>query len=172
MNEFELNKLLNSKQELNKRIERYTNEGNIKTYVAVKEEIDGHIQKALHNLEFINDTKEKYSDWIITGCYYAIYQSAIALIQKKGYTSDSHEATLLLLIKEYHKEEKLDTEDIKLLNQLQIDTYDVLTYAEARKNRKDASYSTKIIFDKKMVSESKLKSRTFVNKAKEILQSK
>ena len=170
MNEFELNKLLSSKQELNKRIERYLEEGNIRKQETVKEEIEGHIQKALHNLEFINDTKDKYSDWMITGCYYAIYQAAIALIQKKGYTSDNHEATLLILIKEYYKEQKLDTNDIKFLNQLQIDTYDVLTYAEARKNRKDASYSTKIIFDKKMVNESKLKSRTFVNKAKEILE--
>lgn len=171
MNEYELNKLLHSKQELDKRIEIYIANGNIKKQEPIKEEIEGHMQKATHNLEFINDTKEKYSDWIITGCYYAIYQAALALIIKKGYASDNHEATLLLIIKEYYKE-KLSTDDIKLLNQLHIDTYDVLTYAEAKKNRKEASYSTKILFDKKTINDSKLKSRLFVNKAKEILKIK
>lgn len=39
------------------------------------------------------------------------------------------------------------------------------------KQREDASYSTKIIFDKKNVNDIKLKTLFFVNKAKEIIKS-
>jgi len=134
--------------------------------------IKGHLEKAQHNLEFINTLKDsKFSDWSLVGCYYAVYQSALSLLINKGFFSKNHDATLCILIKEYMKKE-LDEEDIKLLNNPQLRNEDILTYVQSKEEREKASYSTQILFDKEMITELKKKAIVFVNKCREILEQK
>ena len=63
VNEFQLKKLLESPEELNRKIEDY-----ISKYILVKQEVDleeikGHIQKAKHNILFSEDTlKQNYTE--------------------------------------------------------------------------------------------------------------
>ena len=98
--------LINNKQELTENIKFYLEKQTLSKIERNIFEIKGHLNKAQHNLEFINDlNEEKYPDWILVGCYYAIYQSALALLINKGFFSKNHDATLCVLIKEYLKKE-------------------------------------------------------------------
>jgi cysteine sulfinate desulfinase/cysteine desulfurase-like protein len=64
----------------------------------------------------------------------------------------------------------LNEEDFKLLNKIYLDNQDVLFYAKAKQEREKASYSTKIIFNKKSVFELRKETLNFVNKCREILE--
>jgi len=57
-------------------------------------EIAGHMKKARHNLEFLNEIRELFSDWIVVVSYYAVYHASLALILSKGFFSKNHDATL------------------------------------------------------------------------------
>ncbi|MDP2750586.1 MAG: hypothetical protein Q8O89_07180 [Nanoarchaeota archaeon] len=94
MNEFELNKLLSDSKKLDDKIRFYLDKEILVKQNAQKNEILGHIAKAEHNLEFINDIKNDFNDWILVACYYTSYHMALALILTKGYYSKNHDATL------------------------------------------------------------------------------
>lgn len=165
MKEAELNKLLKDKNFLEERIKAH-----IKKKTLIKSsstgEIKGHMAKAEHNLEFLNEIKSKYNDWAFVVCYYASYQAALALMLTKGYSSKSHDATLCILVKYFYSRE-LSEADIKLLNS--FDAADILFYVQSKEKREKASYSTMIIFDQKELNEIKIKTTLFVNRAKSIL---
>lgn len=100
MKEHDLNKLLDNPELVQEQINEFIKNKILKKQNIDKEEIKGHIQKSEHNLRFISENiKLGFYDWAITGCYYACYHAALALIQTKGYTSKNHQATLNILIK-------------------------------------------------------------------------
>ena len=170
MNEYELNKLLQKIQEVDNKISFFINKKILAKQEIDKNEIRGHIAKSAHNLNFVNDIKNKdYNDWILVVCYYASYHIALALILSKGYYSKNHDATLSVLIKYFYKN-LLNKEDIKLLNEFILDTQDILFYVESKEKREKASYSTKINFDNKTINEIKIKTILFINKARAILE--
>lgn len=167
----ELNRFIEHSNLVNNRIKRYGKEGIIRKQSSDENEIRGHIEKSEHNLKFIQDNlKIGYFDWCITGCYYAVYHAALALIIAKGYISKNHDATLCILIKEYYKQGGIDKRDIELINKFFLDYQDLLFYVQSKNKREEATYSSYYKFDKKTVEELRLKSILFVNKAKEILK--
>ena len=170
MNEKHLKRLLDNPQIVDKKIDFY-----IRKKVLIIQEFDeaemkGHIEKAEHNSNFIQDTlKQDYTDWAIVGCYYASYHIALALLLKKGFASKNHDATLCILIKHYYQN-GLSREDIELINRTYLDNNDILFYVQSKNEREKASYSSQIVFDKKLVSDLRLKTLLFVNKGKEIIE--
>jgi len=166
MKEFELNELLNNAGKVDEKIGQYMDKKVINKLESQKE-ILGHMAKAEHNLNFVSEIKDDYNDWTLVACYYAAYHMALALILTKGYFSKNHDATLCVLIKYFYKKE-LSEDDFRLLNSL--DTEDILFYVQSKQEREKASYSSRILFDKSLVSEMKLKTRLFVNKAKGIIE--
>ena len=133
------------------------------------EEIEGHILKAEHNLTFVKDNiKLNHLDWAITGCYYASYHAASALIMTRDYASKNHLATLLILTKEFYKKE-LTREDIKNFAEL-LDYQDILFYVESKNKREDATYSTKILYTKEEAEQLRIKATLFVSKIKELIK--
>src|SRR3989339_312683 len=171
MKEHDLRQLLENQNLLNNTIAEFLFK---KTLVQQKQdafEIQGHLLKAENNLRFIQEvTKLGFLDWSITGCYYACYHAALALIMTKGYTSKNHLATLCVLIKEFYKKD-LTKENIETLSNL-LDYQDVLFYVESKNKREDATYSTKIKFSKQEVEQLRIKSNLFVAKIKTILGEK
>lgn len=165
----DLNKLLEDPSLLNQKINEFLEEKTLKKQAISQPEIQGHMEKASHNLNFIKDNiKLNYLDWAITGCYYAAYHAALALILTKGYYSKNHLATLYILIKEfYHKD--LAKEDLELLAKF-LDYQDVLFYVESKNKREDATYSTKRTFDQKGIEQLRIKAVLFVNKVEQILK--
>jgi len=164
-----LRKLIMNPKLLGKRIDFYETKRIIQKVPFDLDEISGHILKSEHNLKFILDNmKLDYYDWCITGCYYAIYQIALALIRAKQFYSKSHDATLCLLAREYYKE-GVTKEDIELINIFFLDYQDLLIYVHTKDKREEASYSSKYNFDKDKVEEMRLKTVDFINKARGIL---
>ncbi len=168
MNLHELNLYLNDEEKLNNKIKELIRQETIKRQDLDEDEIRGHIMKSEHNLKFVTDNiKLKYFDWAITGCYYASYHSALALILTKNYSSKNHLATLLILIKEFYKK-GLNKQEIEDLVKL-LDYQDILFYVESKDKREKATYTTRTTYDKKEVEEIKLKSSLFVSKIKNML---
>ncbi len=143
----------------------------IKEEIEVKELIEGHIQKADHNLKFVKSTLElkEFNDWAIVSAYYAIYHASLALCALKGYATKDHSATLLILIKEFYNKE-LENQDIELIANTTLEKEDVLYYVEAKSNRHTASYSTQVNFEKSQVELLRIKAIAFVSKAKDIIE--
>lgn len=163
----ELNRILEKPCLTEKMIDRFISKKVIKKETSTGE-IKGHVKKAEHNLDFIKDAiRLKYLDWAITGCYYACYHAALALISKRGYSSKNHQATLCILIKEFYNKE-FTKEDIGLISKF-FGYKDILFYAETKNRREDASYSTNVLFDKNETERLRTETVMFVSKAKDIL---
>ncbi|MBN1385850.1 HEPN domain-containing protein [Candidatus Woesearchaeota archaeon] len=168
---FDFNKMIDDPKLLENKIRTYQRKNILVMQPEDKALIKGHQAKAEHNLRFIKDNlKLGYHDWCVVGCYYAAYQAAMALLSKKGYRTKSHDATLCVLIKEYHNQ-GIDAEDIALINSLFFDYHDLLFYVQSKLKREEATYSTRYVFDKSLVEQLRIKSIMFVNKAKQILES-
>ena len=132
-----------------------------------------HLKKAEYNLSFVNFLKDnkRFYDWIIVGCYYTIYHSALALITKKGFSSKNHLATLCTLIKFYYKQEKsLSIEEIKLVSKSSLEKQEVSYFAYAKEKRETASYGLSEEFNKAEAEELLEKTIQFLNKTREILE--
>jgi uncharacterized protein (UPF0332 family) len=169
MKKFDIDKFINNLDLVNDKINEYKL-SKVITNVNSISEIQGHLLKVEHNLNFINYLKKSdFSDWAITGCYYAAYHAALALNLTKGYSSKNHLATLLLLIKEFYND-KLNKQDIENFSNI-LDYDDILFYVQSKNKREDASYSTKINFSLNEVDELKIKTILFVSKVKEIIKS-
>ena len=170
MNKNELDKLIKNKEFLQNKIKEFLKERIVRKQKLDENEILGHLEKSAHNLMFIKDNiKLGYFDWCITGCYYAVYHAALSLILKKGYSSKNHYATLCILIQEYYKN-GIEEDDIKLMEKFFIDYQDLLFYVESKNKRENATYSSKMMFDKSTVEDLRLKSILFIDKAKQILE--
>lgn len=166
---YDLDRLMTDTQLLEQKLENFELERILRRQSADGVEIRGHIEKAEHNLRFVQDNLGLgYLDWCITGCYYAVYHAALALILTKGYSSKNHQATLCILIKEYYRH-GMNQDDIYLVNNFFLDYQDLLFYVESKNKREEASYSSTRVFDKKLVEGLRIKAILFVNKAKDIL---
>lgn len=132
--------------------------------------IQGHLEKADHNLKFARSTLElkEFNDWAIVSAYYSIYHASLALCALRGYSTKDHSATLLILIREFYKK-FLTKEEIETIERSTIKKEEVLYYIEARTKRTKASYSTQKIFDRNEAETLRLKAINFVNKVKEII---
>lgn len=164
----EFNRLIENPESRETKIKTYLDKKAIRLQEPDENEIKGHFEKAEHDLSFISDNfKLGYFDWCITGCYYAMYHAATALLLTKGYHSKNHDATICLLIKEYYP--RIPKEDIALINKFYLDYQELLFYIQAKNKREEATYSSKYKFNKKTVEELKLKAILFINKAKEMI---
>jgi uncharacterized protein (UPF0332 family) len=168
----ELDSLLKNKDKLDKKIQSYINRKSLSKVPIDKAEISGHLEKARHNLSFVKDNIELgYIDWAISGGYYAVYHATLALILAKGYSSKNHDATLCVAIKEYYGEGIFE-EDITLINYFFLTYQDLLFYIDSKEMRHNASYSTKLVFDRVEVEELRKKAINYINKVEAILGQK
>ncbi len=78
---------------------------------------DGHTKKADHNLIVMTDlSRLGYEDWVVISAYYAMYQSAMALLAKIGLESKDHATTVSVL--EYFFGEQISKDLISKFNEL------------------------------------------------------
>ena len=87
---------IKNQQECRFWLDNYVKKGML---IKSKREENLYFKKSEHNLNFANWLKDKpieklrrlfddsFYDWVIVGCYYTIYHSALALITKKGFSS-------------------------------------------------------------------------------------
>ena len=161
-----IEKLLKDKHALEKAYNRFIKK---KPIITRSSDISpAHIAKSDSNLEFVNFLIEsqKFIDWQIVGLYYSIYHASLALLSKKGYSSKDHNATLCFLIKNFSE---FTNEEIKLIDDLQIKREEIEFYSGLKEERRKASYSTTLLFDKDKVAELREKTILLINKIKSIL---
>jgi uncharacterized protein (UPF0332 family) len=169
MNLKELYSLLENEKKLSIKINFLLKKDIIKKTSVDKWEIQGHLEKSKYNLKFAKDNlKLNYIDWSITGCYYALYHSAIALTLKKGYFSKTHNGTIFLLIKYYF--EDILRKDIQLMNKLFLDYKDLIFYTKTKEKRKHSTYLIDYFPSKKETENLRLETIKLVAKMEEILE--
>ncbi len=163
---------LEDKERRNKDFQKYLKSKKIKKETETQLLVQGHIDKADHNLKFVKSTLElkEFNDWAIVSAYYSIYHASLALCALKGYATKNHLATLLILIKEFYQK-GLSKEEIETVGKTTIEKEEVLYYIEAKSKRNKASYSTQKIFDADEAEILRNKAIRFVNKIKEIIDS-
>jgi len=163
---------LEDKERRENDFQRYLKSKKIKKESEIQELVQGHIDKADHNLKFVKSTLElkEFNDWAIVSAYYSIYHASLALCALKGYSTKDHLATLLILINEFYQRE-LNKEEIEIVGNTTIEKEEVLYYIEAKNKRTKASYSTQKVFDKNEAESLRTKAINFVNKVKEIVDS-
>lgn len=164
---------IENKKKLELDFKKHLKSKKIKIETENEELVKGHLEKADHNLKFVKSTLElkEFNDWAIVSAYYSIYHASLALCALKGFSTKDHSATLLILVKEFYNKE-LTKEEIELINNSTIEKEYILYYVESRKQRSKASYSTRFDFTKEEAESLRLKAIKFVNKVKEIVESK
>ncbi|MFT4311474.1 MAG: HEPN domain-containing protein [Candidatus Woesearchaeota archaeon] len=168
MKEYDLLELIENKEKLQSKIKEYLKKQKLFKQKIDDEEIKGHLDKSLHNLKFILLVLDKeFYDWALTGCYYACYHAALALIQTRGYTSKNHYATICVIIKEFYKKQ-ITKQDVELISNV-LDYQDLLFYVQTKTKREQATYTTKTIFNKKEIEKLRIQTVLFVNKVQDII---
>jgi len=141
-----------------------------------------HLRKAFHNLDFAIFTlknqdkinkrleEETYFDWVIIISYYAMYHSAIALLYKLGYKTNTHLATICVLCKECLGK-TLKRQDIEKLSRIfELSEEEIKEISIAKERREKASYSGSISFERYLAELTLEDARKFINKIADILE--
>src|SRR3989344_431449 len=163
-----IDRLFNDKEFLEKQINFFIKTKQIKKIENNPELAESHLEKAKHNIKFykLNKNNSDYQDWQIVVLYYALYQSCLSLLTKKGYSLKNHEATILLLIKEY----SISKDEAQLIDNLELNRDEAQMYTKLKKDRHDASYSTETRFTNKLIEQYERDAIKFINKVELILQ--
>jgi len=178
---FKWERWLKDKEECKRAFQEYLDNGVIKEEEEKENLTKSHLKKVNYNLDFINNLlkQKKFYDWIIVGCYYAIYHASLALLSVKGHSSKNHLATLCAMIHFYYEEPKeeeneeemkLNKEDIELVAKTSLDKEEVTYFVEAKNKRETASYGISEEFNKNEAEKLRIKAIIFINKVKEILE--
>jgi len=162
-------RILNNKEELDSFLEDLMKKKILFMQEPNKNEIRGHLAKSEHNLSFAGTISSEYNDWLLVAYYYSLYHAALSLLMAKGFVSKNHDATMCVIIK-YYYEKPFSKQDFELLNEFFLDADDLLFYARARNKREEASYSTKLRFDKQDIGEVKVKTMLLIEKMRRIIQ--
>lgn len=150
-----------------------------------QDNILGHLRKAYHNLDLANKVfdmhegeaafryeGEKYFDWVITICYYAMYQASLAALAAVRKEGETHAATVCTLIYYYvHKRKRLGEEYLISLDVIgALARQDVQKLVEKKGERERASYDTSFITQKGLAERALTDAREFVAKIREVLE--
>jgi len=150
-----------------------------------QDNVAGHLRKAYHNLDLANKVfdmhegeasfryeGENYFDWVITICYYAMYQASLAALAAVRKEGETHAATVCALIYHYvHRKRRLGEEYlISLDTTAALAKQDVQKLVEKKEEREKASYDTSFITQKGLAERALTDAREFVAKVREILE--
>lgn len=138
---------------------------------------DGHIKKSDHNLIVMTDLSGLgHEDWVVISAYYAMYQSATALLARIGLESKDHATTAAVL--EYFFGEQISKELIGKFNELKEskDKIEALTIHEKyieylwkiKRARETVQYGISVNFKETDVA--MRNARDFVSKIKLVLR--
>ncbi len=150
-----------------------------------QDNVVGHLRKAYHNLDLANKVfdmhegkqtfryeGENYFDWVITICYYAMYQASLAALAAVRKEGETHAATVCALIYYYVHEEETQgrIHDFLGLNSSFGKRQDVQKLVEKKEEREKASYDTSFTTQKGLAERALTDAREFVAKIRGILE--
>jgi len=150
-----------------------------------EENVLGHLKKAYHNLDLANKIftmheggprfryeRENFFDWVITTCYYAMYQASLAALAAVRKEGETHAATVCALIYHYvHKKKRLREQYLISLDLIRrLARQDVQKLVEKKEEREKASYDTSFVTQKGLAERALTDAREFIAKIREILE--
>ncbi len=151
-----------------------------------KNDVIGHLRKAFHNLSLANQifdanqkgqlnvkyAGESFYDWVVTVCYYAMYQASLAALAAVRKSGENHSATVCALIHYYvHKKKRLNEQHLLSLNTIvSLANQDVQKLVDTRFERERVSYDTGYATQLGLAQTSLSDARDFVLKIREILE--
>jgi len=150
-----------------------------------EENVLGHLKKAYHNLGLANKIftmheggprfryeGENFFDWVITVCYYAMYQASLAALAAVRKEGETHAATVCALIYHYvHKKKRLREHYLISLDLIRrLARQDVQKLVEKKEEREKASYDTSFVTQKGLAERALTDAREFIAKIREILE--
>jgi uncharacterized protein (UPF0332 family) len=150
-----------------------------------EENVLGHLKKAYHNLDLANKVfethgaqstfryeGENYFDWVVTICYYAMYQAALAALAGVRKEGENHQAAVCALIYFYvHKKKRLSEQYLISLDMIAaLAKQDVRKLVEKKEEREKASYDTSFVTQKGLAERALTDAREFLVKTREILE--
>ena len=164
-----IKKLFEDKNYLEQKIEFFERKNQFKKIKPNKQLALSHLKKSIHNMDFYkeNSNKDEFIDWLIVILYYSLYHSALSLLTNKNYVSKNHQATILILIKEY----SISETEAQLIESLSINKNDAEFYTRLKQDRHKASYKTKTHFTKNQVNKCEKDVLKFINKTYFLLKS-
>ncbi len=114
-----------------------------------EKEINGHIQKAIHNFNAIDIFyREGYSDWSASASFYSLYHLLLALISKRGFESRNQSCTFALIENMINKKEiSLTKEELKEIYDKDV-TDDLEHSNKILDIRENMQYSVKTFLEK------------------------
>jgi uncharacterized protein (UPF0332 family) len=146
----------------------------------------GHLRKAFHNLSLANQifdanqkgqlnanyAGESFYDWVVTVCYYAMYQASLAALAAVRKSGENHSATVCALIYHYvHKRKRFNEQYLFSLNAIRnLANQDVQRLVNTRLEREKASYDTGLATQLAIAQTSLTDAREFILKIREILE--
>jgi len=115
---------------------------------------------------------ENYFDWVVTICYYAMYQASLAALAAVRKEGETHAATVCALIYYYvHKKKRLGEEHLISLDVVAaLARQDVQKLVEKKEEREKASYDTSFITQKGLAERALTDAKEFVARIREILE--
>lgn len=150
-----------------------------------EENVLGHLKKAYHNLDLANKIfgihegelefryeGENFFDWVVTICYYAMYQASLAALAAVRKEGEIHSATVCALIYHYvHKKKMLGERHLISLDLIgRLAKQDVQKLVEKKEEREKASYDTSFATQKGLAERALTDAREFVARIREILE--
>jgi len=151
-----------------------------------RNDVLGHLGKAFHNLSLANqifDTNqrgqlrvkyagENFYDWVVTVCYYAMYQASLAALAAVRKSGENHSATVCALVHYYvHKKKRLKEQHLLSLNTIgSLANQDIQKLVGTRFERERASYDTGYATQLSLAQTSLSDARDFILKVREILE--
>lgn len=129
-----------------------------------------HIEKALHNLNFMKDVIKlrTYADWVFPAAFYSMYHACLAVLYYFGYESRNQECTFTAMEKLINERKiDLDAEYLISLRNIgkTIETNDI------KDLREEFQYGTKVKAEEETVNRTVDIAETFVFRTKGILMS-
>jgi len=150
-----------------------------------EENVLGHLKKAYHNLDLANKVyemhedglrfryeDENFFDWVITICYYAMYQASLAALAAVRKEGEIHASTVCALIYHYvHKRKGLGERHLISLDLIgRLARQDVQKLVQKKEEREKASYDTSFTTQKGLADRALTDAREFVARIREILE--
>ncbi len=146
----------------------------------------GHLRKAYHNLRLANRLFDMHEnnqfefryegetnfDWIVTMCYYAIYQACLAALAAVRKTGETHTATVCAIVYHYfHKRKRLNEQYLLALEQVgALARQDIQKLIASKEQREKVSYDSSFLTQRGIAQAALNDSREFVTKVREILE--
>ncbi len=148
--------------------------------------VQGHLRKAYHNLRLANRLFDMHEnnqfefryegetnfDWIVTMCYYAMYQACLAALAAVRKTGETHIATVCAMVYHYfHKEKRLNEQYLLALEQVgTLASQDIQKLIASKEQREKVSYDSSFRTQQGIAQAALNDSREFVTKVREILE--